>query len=293
MGQLLRLILRNGGFLTLLLVEAFAFYIIVQWNTKQNAIFTHSMGLFTGRVLDKRQQMSDYTSLKEQNRKLHDENTKLHEQLSLINSIEMPKKDTSFITIRIDTIRLGDSVAVSKIVRPQYRYIAARVIGNSIDGANNWIYLNRGSDDGLRPNMGVVTGEGIVGIVRHVDRHFSAAMSVLHREAKISVSLKKQKALGSLIWDGGDPTIAFLKFVPKHFDVKEDDEIVTSGFSDVFPKGIPVGKVLGDPRPDKENQYFWDIKVRLSQDMSSVNDVYVVANIFSVELDSLKQKVQR
>lgn len=291
MSQLLQLIVRNGGFFTFLLVEAFCFYVVIQYNTKQNAIFTHSMGLAAGNVLEKRQKWVEYFSLQQRADSLISANAKLLADLALANMIQVPYRDT-FFTVRTDTLRLGDSLQTHKIARPQYRFIAAKVIGNSINSANNWIYLNRGSNDGLRPGMGVVTGKGIVGIVRHVDPNFSAVMSVLHREAKISVTLKKEKALGSLIWEGGDPSLMTLKYVPKHFSVKERDEIVTSGYSELFPRGVPVGRIAGEPVADKENQYFWILKVRLSQDMSSVSDVYVVDNIYQTELDSLKQKVK-
>ncbi|HRI58566.1 MAG TPA: rod shape-determining protein MreC [Saprospiraceae bacterium] len=291
MGQLLQLIIRNGGFFTFLLVEAFSFYVIVQYNTKQDAIFTHSMGLASGSVLEKRKKWVDYFSLEQQAATLKSANEKLLADLALARTIQIPYRDT-FLTVNLDTIHFGDSIAIRKIVRPQYHFIAAKVIGNTINSANNWLLINRGRNDSLRPDMGVVTEQGVVGIVRHVNPNFSAVMSVLHREAKISVTLKKAKALGSLVWEGGDPSLMTLRYVPKHFDVKIGDEIVTSGFSELFPKGIPVGRVASQPVADKENQYFWIMQVRLSQDMSTVNDVYIVDNIFQTELDSLKLKIK-
>lgn len=291
MGQLLQLIIRNGGFFTFLLVEVFCFYVVIQYNTQKNAIFSHTMKIASGNILERRQKWEGYFSLEQRADSLISVNEKLLADLTLARAIQMPYRDT-FFTVRTDTLHFGDSVAMRKIARPQYHFIAAKVIGNSISSANNWLYINRGSKDGLRPDMGVVTGKGIVGIARHVDPNFSAIMSVLHREAKISVTLKKEKALGSLVWDGGDPTLMTLKYVPKHFEVKVGDEIVTSGYSELFPSGIPVGRVANEPIPDKENQYFWIMQVRLSQDMSSVDDVYVVDNIYQTELDSLKQKVK-
>jgi rod shape-determining protein MreC len=292
MGQLLQLLARNGGFFTFLLVEAFCFYVIVQYNTKHNAIFTHSMGIAAGNVLEKRQHWLEYLSLKQRADSLRNANELLLKDLALAHSIQVPIRDTFFL-IQLDSIRQADSLVLHKIARPQYKFIAAKVIGNTINSANNWLYINRGSDDGLRPDMGVVTGKGIVGIARHVDPNFSAVMSILHREAKISVILKKEKALGSLEWDGTDPSLMTLKFVPKHFAVHVGDEITTSGYSELFPRGVPVGRVASEPVVDKENQYFWIMQVRLSQDMSSVIDVYAVDNIYQTELDSLKLKVKR
>jgi rod shape-determining protein MreC len=82
-----------------------------------------------------------------------------------------------------------------------------------------------------------------------------------------------------------------LKYIPKHFEVKAGDEVVTSGFSQMFPKKILIGYVEGDIAQDPENPYFLSMKVRLSQDMSTVGDVYVVKNIFQPEQDSIQAKV--
>ncbi len=291
MGQLLQLIIRNGGFFTFLLVEAFSFYVIVQYNTKQDAIFTYSMGLASGDVLNMRKKWVDYFSLEQQAATLKSANEKLQTELALARTIQVPYRDT-FLTVDLDTVYYGDSIAVRQITKPQYHFIAAKVIGNTINSANNWLFINRGRNDSLRHDMGVVTEQGVVGIVRHVNPDFSAVMSVLHREAKISVTLKNVKALGSLVWEGGDPSLMTLRYVPKHFDVKVGDEIVTSGYSELFPKGIPVGWVASEPTADKENQYFWTMKVRLSQDMSTVDNVYIVDNIFQTELESLKQQTK-
>lgn len=291
MGQLLQLIIRNGGFFTFLLVEAFCFYVAVQFNTKQDAIFSHTMRLASADLLERRTKWADYFALEERADSLGKVNGQLMAELALARLAQVPYRDTFFV-VRLDTLHYGDSLAWRKIARPQFRFVAGKVIGNTISSANNWIYLNRGSNDGLRPDMGVVTGSGVVGILRHVDANFSAAMSILHRETKISVTLKTQKALGSLVWEGGDPTLMTLRYIPKHFDVKVGDAVVTSGYSELFPKGVPVGTVASVPLPDKENQYFWIMQVRLSQDMSSLGDVYVVDNIFQTELDSLKQKVK-
>lgn len=292
MGRLLQLLLRNGGFMTFLLVEAFCFYVIVQQNTTQNAIFTHTSGIFAGNMLEKRRDWADYLSLRRQRDSLMKENERLLADLASARMVQVPYRDT-FFSIRFDTLWKGDTMRLRKISRPQYKFIAAKVIGNTVSSVNNWIMLNRGSNDGLRPDMGVVTGSGIVGIVRHVDPNFSRAMSVLHREVKISVVLKKERALGSLFWEGGDPSLMTLKYIPRHFKVGIGDQVVTSGYSELFPQDVPVGRIEGKIDSDPENPYFWILKVRLSQSMSAVSNVYVVDNIYHTELDSLQQKVKQ
>ncbi len=290
MNRLLQLFARNGGFFTFLLVEVFCFYIVIRYNQGQKGIYAHTMGIVGGNLLDKQKGFSDYLHLRDIADSLRNENARLYAELANARTIQVPYRDT-FFTVQIDTLLRKDSSSLKRLLRPQYRFIAARVIGNSVGSANNWMVINRGSSDGLRPNMGVVTGKGVAGIVRHVGNNFSMVMSVLHRDARISVSLKKEKALGSLIWEGAEPYLMTLKFIPRHFEVQVGDGVVTSGYSELFPKGIPVGTIY-DIKPDPENQYFWIMKVRLSQDMATLSDVYAVDNIYYSELDSLKQNIK-
>ena len=140
--------------------------------------------------------------------------------------------------------------------------------------------------------MAVVSPVGVVGIVRHVGLNYSLVMSMLHRQTKISVALPNQKnAFGSLIWEGGNPNEMTLRYIPQHFVVKDNEDVVTSGYSLMFPQGHPVGKVIGSPKPDPENPYFLEITVHLNQDMATVRDVAVVRNLFKTELDSLELKI--
>jgi len=298
MGNLLQLFTRFGGFVTFVLVEAFCFFVIVQYNERQDAIFTHSWGLFSGNVLEKRQSWADYFGLSERVDSLMKENAALQSQLANTRSFQMPYRDTQVLVLR-DTLRKvdGSDSVIHKTTRPLYEFIAAKVIGNSITSTNNWLILNRGTEDQVKPDMAVVSSRGVVGITRHVNRRFSMVMSVLHRQSRISAALKLKtgdRPAGSIVWDGGDPALVTLRFIPKHFIewIDTGTPVITSGMSGLFPKEIPVGTVYEKPTMDIENPYFLNIKVRLSQDMSSIQDVYIVKNAFAVEMDSLKLKVK-
>lgn len=301
MGNLLQLFIRFGGFVTFVVVEAFCFFIIVQNNTEKNVIFTHSWGLFAGGVLEERQEWADYFGLSARVDSLMKENAVLQSQLANARTFQMPYRDTQFAILR-DTLRKvdGSDSVIHKTMRPLYEFIAARVIGNSITGTNNWVMINRGSEDYIKPGMAVVSGKGVVGIARHVSRRFTSVMSVLHGQSRISASLKLSNGelpSGSVIWEGGDPALVTLRYIPKHFleFIQVGTPVITSGMSGIFPKALPVGVVYESPTLDPENPYFLNIRVRLSQDMSSVQDVFVVKNAFSTEMDStqLRQRNER
>ncbi|MEI6408613.1 MAG: rod shape-determining protein MreC [Bacteroidota bacterium] len=291
MGNLLRLFIRNGGFVTFVLLEVFCFFLVIQFNERQNAIFAHTSTVIGGNLLERRQRISDYIGLQERVDSLVQENARLLAEAANARSVQLPYRDT-FITVLYDTISHIDSIR-HRAVRPEFRFIAARVISNSISSANNWMMLNRGSTDGVMPNMAVVSGKGIIGIVRHVDPDFSMVMSVLHRQTKLSAALPKhEKAFGTLLWEGGDPTIMTLKYIPKHIKVSVGEPVTTSGFSAMFPQGLELGFIETVPEQDPEYPNFLVAKVRLKQDMSTVQDVYVVQNLFKTAIDSLQQKVK-
>lgn len=290
MGKLLQLLLRNGGFVTFLLVELCCFAIMVNFNGRQGEIWANTTGVFGGRALEKRQMAADYFSLFETADSLAHVVDSLQARLANARQMQVPIRDTFFL-VNYDSLSKTDSVR-RKTVRPQYEFISAKVIKNSISGANNWLIINRGSAEGIQPDMAVVSPAGIVGIVRHVSVNFSLVMSVLHQDAKISVALPKQKnAFGSLTWEGGNPKEMTLRYIPQHFVVQENEPVVTSGYSLMFPLGHPVGKVLGVPKPDPENPYFLEIRVGLNQDMATVRDVAIIRNLFRAELDSLQLKI--
>lgn len=296
MGNLLQLFVRFGGFVTFVLVEAFCFFLIVQFNERQDAIFTHSWGILSGNVLAERQEWADYFGLSERVDSLMKENAMLQSQLASTRTFQMPYRDTHFLVLR-DTLRRvdGSDSVVHKTTRPMYEFIAAKVVGNSITSTNNWLMINRGTEDQVKPGMAVVSGKGVVGIARHVNRRFTSVMSVLHGQTRISAALKLKSGdlpAGSVVWDGGDPSMVTLRYIPKHFAefVEVGTPVVTSGLSGIFPKALPIGTVYESPVTDTENPYFLNIKVRLSQDMSSVQDVFVVKNAFAAEMDSTQLK---
>lgn len=279
--------------MTLIFVELFCFVVIVQYNTSQAAIWANTTGIFGGRLLEKRQTVSDYFGLRERVDSLNHVVDSLQSRLANARQMQVSIRDT-FFQVTYDSLTRTDSVR-RKTIRPQYAFITAKVIGNSITSANNWLIINRGSSDKVAPHMAVVSANGIVGIVRHVSENFSIAMSALHRQTRITASLQKQRTFGSLVWEGGDPQVMMLKDISKHFEdqINIGDPVVTSGYSTMFPKDHPVGKVLERPVPDPENPHFLMVKVQLSQDMSNISDVSIVRNLFSVELDSLKLKIKQ
>jgi rod shape-determining protein MreC len=214
--------------------------------------------------------LTQYFSLGAENRQLAEENNRLRNELEYLRG----SVDTTVATVVYD-----------KGHRPLYSYIPAEIIDNSVNKQQNFIMLNAGSEQGVQPEMGVITEQGVVGVVTNVSRHYSFVKSILNTEWKFNVRLKSAGDFGPMQWDGLDYMKSVLSDIPQHSNVVKGDTVVTSGYSRMFPQGIPIGVV--DTAVVKRGN-FHEIKVNLFIDMRKVQYVSIVNSIYRNELDSLK-----
>jgi rod shape-determining protein MreC len=214
------------------------------------------------------QNLSSYLDLAKNNEKLIAENIKL-KTLELIHFTEkFPKKRA------IDTFA--------------FQVMGARIIKNSYNRARNYLIIDQGYKDGIETEMGVISSDGVVGIVNQVTADFSSVISILHRDLKINASFKKNGAYGSLSWQGKHPNRMKLNDVSTLNPVMEGDTIVTGGMSDYFPHGIPIGKVFNFQKPELEGYY--DIDVELFSNLTQKKFVYVLKNTNKDQLNQLKNE---
>ena len=150
--------------------------------------------------------------------------------------------------------------------------------------------LNRGKSHGIKSNTGVITNNGIVGVVQKVSKNYAGVMSILHHNTRISAKLKSSDYFGSLVWKKNDARYMYLDAIPKHAELEKGDTIITSGFSTMFPEGIMIGTVSKAKIIDGSN--FYEIKVRLSSDMNNLNHVFVVNNLLKEEQEALEEAVK-
>ena len=178
-------------------------------------------------------------------------------------------------------------ISTDTVLKQQYTFINSRVVNNSVNRRNNYLTLNKGSNQGVLPEMGVISGDGIVGIVKDVSEHFCSVMSFLHKDSKISARLKKSGYIGSMVWDGYNEKFAVLKDIAKHVQVLKGDTIVTSSFSSIFPEDVMIGTVTEVNQETGDN--FQDIKVELSTQFGTLTYVYIVTNLLKSEQQELEE----
>ena len=163
-----------------------------------------------------------------------------------------------------------------------YSFLPAQVINNQFARLdNNYITLNRGSLSGIKEDMGVLSPTGIVGVVVNVSPHFSRVIPILNPKYQPSCKIKGTNFFGTLYWDGKDPQYSFLKELPQHAEFNIGDTIVTSGFSTVFPEGVPVGTIENTVKSKGEN--YNSVRVKLFTHFNALSEVLIAVNALKEE----------
>ncbi len=271
MQNILYFLYRYGYVFLFLLLELVCFNLLVRFNPTQKAIFLRSSNYVSGWMIDSYDSVIRYFRLNTIADELAQENADLRITApnyiyALSNSPELIQ-DSTF--------------------QQQYELISARVVNNSITALDNYFTLKGGSDIGIEKGMGVIEKSGIVGIIIDVNKHYARGISVLNRDCMISSALEKNHFFGTLFWIGGDPTTAKLGDIPKHAPINVGDKVVTSGFSTIFPAGVDIGIVSSFKLGDGSN--FYDVDIKLTNDLSRLNYVYVVRNLLKEEQLEIEQ----
>lgn len=274
MKNLWLLLSKYNAFFLFVLFFGISFYLLVQNNSFQRASSINSSSMVVGTLYERVSVWKNFLSLREANTELAEENASLRRQLQMLI-----QGDSTLKEVVLDS--LGEA---------QYSYLVANVINNSINQKNNYLTINKGYADGVRKGMGVISPNGVVGIVLNVSTHFATIQSVLHSDTRISAALEHSEAFGSLVWgDNIDARYGMLRDIPNHVEVEVGERVYTSGFS-LFPPGIQVGTVFETGLAGGES--FLDIKVELSTNFHNIQHVYVVLDSFVDEREQLEDSTQ-
>jgi rod shape-determining protein MreC len=266
MENLLLFFKRFGLFIQFLALEIVAIVLLVSFNGYQRSVFMSSAGWLSGSLYETVDAVSGYFHLREVNEALSAENARLKNELARYRH-----QDDMAMVSAVDSLYL---TAADTAYWQPYRYVSARIIQHSINKAQNYITINKGTEAGIKPDMGVVSAQGVVGIVKSVSKHYAVVMPLLNVQSRISCKLDSSKNFGSLIWDSADYRYATMQEVPGHVQVIPGETVSTSGFSAIFPAGIPVGKVV-DVEINNENS-FLEIQLELAVDFSKIDMVHVI-----------------
>jgi rod shape-determining protein MreC len=253
----------------------FAFILIYKNNNYQHFVISTVSQNFTGPV-------QKFASFLYRQFIYPKENAYLLQQ----NADLLKKKDNMFIYIddSVDTVFERDG----KLKRRMYDISTAHVVFSTINKTHNYIIIDRGRKNGVTPDMAVLSPNGVAGVVSDVSDNFSTVISLLNPSSRVSAKIVPINQIGTVVWVDADPSMAQVIDIPQHLMVAVGDSVVTSGYSDVFPKDILIGTVI--EKFDNPNNTFLTIKIRLATDFRNLHNVTLISNLYKTELDSLKSK---
>lgn len=277
MQNLLEFLIKNKHWFLFIVLELLSVVLLFRFNSYQGSVYFTSASYVAGCVNEAEAEVLQFFHLKEVNAELSTENHKLQREVATLKDrLLKVTHDTTYIEVRQAEILDG------------YSMVGAKIVSNSVSRNNNFITIDKGEKDGVKAEQGVVSSNGIVGIVYRVSDHYSLVMPVVNSKSNISCRIRGRNYFGCLHWEGGSPRMAVLDDIPRHAHFKVGDMIETSGYSSVFPEGLLVGQVchIGNSRDGLS----YRLSVRLSTNFSNLRDVNVIVSNNVNEIKLLEQQ---
>jgi rod shape-determining protein MreC len=267
---------RHTNFLFFLVLQIIALSILFRYNKFHEAILLNASTELTGKVNEKYNTIEYYFQLKKTNESLLRENLRLRQLLK--ENYEAPDSEKRLF---LDTIRVDSARSVMK-----YRIMEAKVVSSTTSLQANYLTIHRGSAEGVRPNMGVIGPQGVVGTVVNASDNFATVMSLLHYHSSVIAKLKNGGERGVIKWDGLSPLFVTMRDIPRSARVAKGDTILTSETSAKFPANTMVGTVYEIVEDNSTN--FYMLKIRPSTNFYNIEYVYVVDNLQYPEQKALE-----
>jgi len=269
MQQIINFILRYRNFILYIFLMIISLGFTIQSHSYHQSSFFNSSTWITGNIYQASSGITSYFDLDVENKKLVEENRRL--RLLLFN------KKEPFDT-ELDSTQMSYTISSGKVIK------------NSFANQRNYITINRGRKDSVKPDMGVITSKGILGIVENVSKGNSTVQSILNSNSNINAKLKNTNNFGSLVWDANSYNTVQLVDIRRSVTLIIGDTIVTGGMSSIFPENVPIGTIKKFDLNDSKS--FWNIEVALFNDMTNIKNVYVVSNADREEVLELQEKTE-
>lgn len=276
MHNLLAFLTKYYHWLIFLFLEVVSGVMLFKYNSYQGSTWISSANAVVGTVYEWQSGIEHFFSLSQRSEELTKRNLLLERQVELLRQ--------DLAEANVDSSRFQKR---EMELLHQYELISAKVVSNTVHRIDNLITIDKGSADGVKTDMGVACGTGLVGVVYQTSDHYSVVIPVLNHLSHISVTIRNRGYFGYLTWDGRTPVVAYVEDVPRHAQFKNGDWVETSGYSSIFPPGISVGKIVDIK--DSEDGLSYRLKVHLSTDFSCLRDVCVITEQGFTECMELQQ----
>ena len=200
MRNLISFLIKYNYWFLFLLLEVTSFVLLFRFNRYQQSLYFTTANAAVGSLYEKCSALKSYFHLRSNVRDLMERNLMLEQQLvAMQNQLQQ---------LGVDTTALQ---SLERVAQQGVRLYPAQVINNSLTMEDNYITLDKGSADGIRPEMGVVDARGVVGIVYKTSAHYALVISLLNSKSSISCKIVGSDYFGYLKWQGRDVQYAYLK----------------------------------------------------------------------------------
>jgi rod shape-determining protein MreC len=270
MQQIINFLIRNKTFLLFLLLFSLSLFFTFQSHSYHKSKYINSANFLTGGIYQSMDNIGRYFSLKKENDILLEENNRLK---------------SIFFNTKTNLLKRNNN---DTILSTNYKFKSALVYKNSYSATNNYLTINKGERDNIKQDFGVIASKGIIGIIDNTSNKYARVMSILNTNSRINSELKKSNHFGTLTWNAKSPQLVQLIDIPKLAPVAIGDTIITGGRSTIFPKGILIGKIVSFKLDETENYY--NIEVKLFNDMTSIGHVYIIENLDAKEISTLNNQ---
>ncbi|MBQ4393466.1 MAG: rod shape-determining protein MreC [Prevotella sp.] len=263
MQNLLAFLVHHFHWLVFILLETVSVVMLFSYNSYQGSVWLSSANAVTGQVYEWQSELTQFFSLSRRSEELSQRNLFLEQEVGRLRRLLAQETKDSTERERQTAKQLS-----------AFQLIPAKVVANSVDSHDNLITINRGTADGVKADMGVASGTGLVGVVYLAGKHYSVIIPILNKQSRISCAIRGHEYFGYLSWSGGSPVEAYLEDVPRHAIFRKGDWVETSGYSSIFPPGISVGRIMAIYNSTDGLSY--RLKIHLSTDFACLRDVYVI-----------------
>ncbi len=278
MNNIFLFLYKHLHWIVFIVLEIICFVLLFSYNSLQGSVYLSTANEVTARLLNGKAKVTTYFGLAEKNQALAEQNARLQQRIVELEML--------YAQHRLDS--LAEVEAIQRVQRAGYRISPAQVIDKSINKMDNYLTLDRGTNDGVEPEMGVMGIDGVVGIVYKCTEHYSLVMPLLNSDSYTSCKVLGSKDIGILQWHGADPRYATLHDLPRYSNVALGDTIVTSGNSSFFPEGVMVG-IVEEAIPSSDGLYM-TLKVRLCTSFAQLEHVFVISKMDAEELTALQEQ---
>lgn len=279
MNSIFQFLYKHLHWLVFVVLEIVCFVLLFSFNGFQGSIYLSTANAVSARLMVGKSRVASYFALDQTNEALAVQNAMLQQRVT-----ELEQMLGQF---RLDS--LSEAEAIDKVRRMGFRITPVRIVDNSINKTDNFITIDKGSADGLVPDMGVIDCAGTLGVVYKCSQHYSLVMPLLNSKSSLSCKVLGGDSFGFLKWEGGDARYAMLYDLPRYAEVQIGDTIVTSGHSVSFPEEIMVGRVA-EMFPSSDGLYV-TLKVLLSAGFDQLGHAFVVSKMDADELVALKEEL--